>query len=155
MKSRSRVSAPTTVKRTVPHDRLSKAEYRTRDRVTTIEDGCTNHTHFSTLVQVRFGACSRPTNRCSDRASPDKEVFLCLREAIRFECSGFGEDLSALGDVSPLTEPPRLSAPVARRTRRAPATAASPARERGFRLGPSRLPSLPRGVDGGLHEPQC
>jgi hypothetical protein len=23
------------------------------DRVTTIEEGCTNHTHFSTLVQVR------------------------------------------------------------------------------------------------------
>jgi hypothetical protein len=30
-----------------------KAYHPSPDWVTTIEDGCTNHTHFSTLVQVR------------------------------------------------------------------------------------------------------
>src|SRR5262252_5375192 len=30
-----------------------KAYHPSPDRVTTIDDGCTNHTHFSTLVQVR------------------------------------------------------------------------------------------------------
>jgi len=36
-----------------------KAHHPSLDRVTTIEDGCTNHTHFSTLVQVNNG---KPTS---------------------------------------------------------------------------------------------
>jgi hypothetical protein len=43
-----------------------KAYHPSPDRVTTIEDGCTNHTHFSTLVQVRPARSifSNPLNFC-------------------------------------------------------------------------------------------
>jgi integrase len=75
MKSGSRASAPTTVKRTVPPGRLPNAEYRTREYLTEREverlmkaAGDNRHGHRdATMILVAFRHGLRASELCSLR----------------------------------------------------------------------------------------
>jgi type 1 fimbriae regulatory protein FimB/type 1 fimbriae regulatory protein FimE len=75
MKSRSRASAPTTVKRTVPRGRLPNAEYRTREYLTEREverlmkaAGNNRHGHRdATMILMAFRHGLRASELCSLR----------------------------------------------------------------------------------------